>query len=80
MAWQLHPLTLLQYAPPPTLKDRSFLMLNWVVIFLILALVAGIFGFSGIAAGAAGFAKILFFIFLVLLVISFITGKRAPTS
>lgn len=51
-------------------------MINLIVLFLILALVAGVFGFGLLGATAIGFAKILFFVFLVLLLISFIFGRR----
>lgn len=47
-------------------------MLNWVVIFLVVALIAAVFGFGGIAAQAVGIAKIIFFIFIILFVISLI--------
>lgn len=49
-------------------------MLNYAVVFLIIALVAALFGFTGIAAGAVEIAKILFFIFLLLFVASLIVG------
>ena len=49
-------------------------MLNYAVIFLVVALVAAVFGFGGIAAGATEIAKILFFIFLVLFVVSLVAG------
>ena len=49
-------------------------MLNYAVVFLVIALVAGLFGFTGIAAGAVEIAKILFFIFIVLFVASLIFG------
>ncbi len=49
-------------------------MLNYTVIFLIIALAAGLFGFTGIAAGAVGIAKILFFIFIVLFLASLLFG------
>jgi len=49
-------------------------MLNYAVIFLVVALIAGLFGFTGIAAGAVEIAKILFFIFIVLFVASLIMG------
>jgi len=49
-------------------------MLNWALIFLIIALIAAAFGFGGIAAAATGIAKILFFIFLVLFLISLVVG------
>jgi uncharacterized membrane protein YtjA (UPF0391 family) len=58
------------------------MLLNWVVVFLILSLVAGGFGFFGLAAESAGIAKILFFIFLVLFVGSLVLGflKRKPRA
>jgi uncharacterized membrane protein YtjA (UPF0391 family) len=49
-------------------------MLNYAVVFLIIAIIAAVFGFGGIAAGAAEIAKILFFIFLVLFVVSLLFG------
>ncbi len=56
------------------LTNKSYFMLRWTVIFLVVAIVAAIFGFGGIASGAASIAKILFFIFLGLFVISVIAG------
>lgn len=47
-------------------------MLNYAVIFLIVALVAAVFGFGGIAAGAVEIAKLLFFIFAAMAIITFI--------
>jgi uncharacterized membrane protein YtjA (UPF0391 family) len=49
-------------------------MLNWALIFFIVAIIAAIFGFGGVAFAAAGIAKILFFLFLVLFVISLVAG------
>ena len=49
-------------------------MLNWALMFFVVALLAAIFGFSGIAVAAAGVAKILFYLFLVLFLISLIGG------
>ncbi|HEX5804308.1 MAG TPA: DUF1328 domain-containing protein [Azospira sp.] len=49
-------------------------MLNYAVIFLVIALLAALFGFTGIAAGAVEIARILFFVFLVLFAISLIVG------
>jgi uncharacterized membrane protein YtjA (UPF0391 family) len=46
------------------------IMLNWVLLFFVIAIVAAVLGFTTIAAQAAGIAKILFFIFLVLFVVS----------
>jgi uncharacterized membrane protein YtjA (UPF0391 family) len=55
-------------------------MLNWAVVFLVIALIAAIFGFGGIAATATGIAKVLFFVFLILFVVSLFMGRRAPLS
>jgi len=52
-------------------------MLNYAVIFLIIAILAAIFGFTGVYVAAAGIAKILFFIFLVLFLVSLVMGRRA---
>ncbi len=49
-------------------------MLNWALIFFIVALVAALFGFTGISIAAAGVAKILFFLFLVLFLVSLVAG------
>ncbi len=46
------------------------MLLSWVIIFLIIAVIAGFFGFSGVAQESAGIAKILFAIFLVLFLIA----------
>ncbi len=47
-------------------------MLQYSVIFLVIALVAALFGFGGIAAGAVEIAKILFFIFAVMAIVTFV--------
>jgi uncharacterized membrane protein YtjA (UPF0391 family) len=49
-------------------------MLQYAVVFLVIALIAALFGFGGIAASAVGIAKILFFIFIVLALASLIAG------
>lgn len=49
-------------------------MLNWALVFLVIALIAAAFGFGGIAVAATGIAKILFFIFLVLFLVSLLAG------
>lgn len=51
-------------------------MLNYAIVFFIIALVAALFGFTGIAAGAVEIAKILFFVFLILFVVSLVMGLR----
>lgn len=49
-------------------------MLNYAVVFFVIALIAALFGFGGIAMGAAGIAKALFFVFAILAVASFLFG------
>ncbi|MBV8271722.1 MAG: DUF1328 domain-containing protein [Cupriavidus sp.] len=49
-------------------------MLQYALVFFIVALIAAIFGFGGIAAGAVEIAKILFFIFLVVALVTFVMG------
>jgi uncharacterized membrane protein YtjA (UPF0391 family) len=49
-------------------------MLNWAIVFFIVALIAAAFGFLGIAAAAVGIARILFFIFLILFLASLVGG------
>ena len=47
-------------------------MLRWVVIFLLIAIVAGVFGFTGIAVAAVSIAKTIFFIALIFFFVSLI--------
>lgn len=49
-------------------------MLQYALLFFVIALIAAIFGFGGIAAGAVEIAKILFFIFLVVALVTFVLG------
>jgi len=49
-------------------------MLNYAIIFFIIAIIAAVLGFGGIAAGAAEIAKILFFVFLALFLVSLVVG------
>ena len=51
-------------------------MLNYALLFLVIALVAAVFGFGGVYAAAAGIAKVLFFLFLVLFLVSLVMGRR----
>lgn len=57
-------------------------MLNWIVTFFILAVVAAVFGFGGLAGTFANVAQFLAMIFIVLflasLIYSLITGRK-PT-
>jgi len=50
-------------------------MLNWAVIFFIVAIIAGLLGFTTIAGSAMQIAKILFFVFIILAVVVFISGR-----
>lgn len=56
-------------------------MLNWIVTFFVLAILAAIFGFGGLAADFAGIAKLLALVFVVLflasIIYSMLTGRRA---
>lgn len=57
-------------------------MLQWVITFFLLAIIAAIFGFGGLAGTFADIAKFLAVVFVVLfvasLLYSLITGRR-PT-
>jgi len=54
-------------------------MLNWAILFLIIALVAGVLGFGVVAGTAAWIAKVLFVVFLILFIVSLISGRRVTT-
>ncbi len=49
-------------------------MLNWALMFFVIALLAAIFGFTGIAVAAASIAKLLFYLFLILFLVSLVAG------
>ena len=55
-------------------------MLNYAILFLIIALIAGILGFGVIAGTAAMIARVLFLIFLVLFAASLLLGGRKPNA
>jgi uncharacterized membrane protein YtjA (UPF0391 family) len=57
------------------IDHRRNIMLQWALIFLIVAIIAGAFGLSGVAGAATQIAWILFIIGLVLAVIFFIRGR-----
>lgn len=70
-------------------KDKSLMykgvaMLDMVIVFLVLALIAGGLGFSGVEIISIEIARVLFFIFLILFVLSLIArvfgGKRPPIN
>ena len=55
-------------------------MLSYVILFFVLAVIAGILGFGGLAASFAGIAQFLAVLFVVLFLASLIyhlmTGRR----
>ena len=58
----------------------EFTMLNWVITFFILAVLAAIFGFGGLAGTFAEIAKFIAVVFIILfvasLIFSMVTGRR----
>jgi uncharacterized membrane protein YtjA (UPF0391 family) len=56
-------------------------MLNWIITFFILAVIAAFFGFGGLAGTFAGIAKFIAMIFVILfiggLVYNLLTGRNA---
>jgi uncharacterized membrane protein YtjA (UPF0391 family) len=61
------------------LAKGDFKMLNWALMFFIVAILAAILGFGGVAVAAAGVAKIIFYLFLVLFLVSLIMGLARRT-
>ena len=57
-------------------------MLNWVITFFLLAVIAAILGFGGLAGTFIGIAQFIAYIFIVLFAISLIyhmvSGRSAP--
>ncbi len=51
-------------------------MLNYAVIFLIIAILAGVLGFGVVAGTAAMVAKVCFVVFLILFVFSLLSGRK----
>ncbi len=56
-------------------------MLNYIITFFLLAVVAGFLGFGGLAADFAGIAQFLALVFVILFVASLfygmMTGRKA---
>lgn len=52
-------------------------MLNYAIIFLIIAILAGVLGFGVVAGTAAMVAKVCFVVFLVLFLFSLLGGRRS---
>jgi uncharacterized membrane protein YtjA (UPF0391 family) len=49
-------------------------MLQYAVVFFVIALIAAVLGFGGIAVGAASIARGLFFLFAILAIATFLFG------
>jgi uncharacterized membrane protein YtjA (UPF0391 family) len=49
-------------------------MLQWALVFFVIALIAAVFGFLGIATAAVSIAKVLSFVFLILFLVSLVGG------
>ena len=56
-------------------------MLNWIITFVLLAVIAAVFGFGGLAGTFASIAQFLAGLFVILfiasLIYSLISGRRA---
>jgi uncharacterized membrane protein YtjA (UPF0391 family) len=50
------------------------IVLQWSLLFFIVALMAALVGFGGLAATSAGIAKLFFFVFLMLSAASLIAS------
>ena len=49
-------------------------LLNWALLFLIVALISAVLGFGGVAGTAMAGAKILFWVAIILTLITFVAG------
>lgn len=61
-------------------REGEGTMLNWTILFLIIAVFIGIIGFSGLAGAASEMAKISFIVFLAFSAISYLLGRRPPVT
>jgi len=65
---------------PKEANIKEFKMLNWIITFFLLAIVAAVLGFGGLAGTFAEIAKFLAVLFVVIfvatLVYSMITGRQ----
>jgi uncharacterized membrane protein YtjA (UPF0391 family) len=55
-------------------------MLQWAIVFLVVALIAGALGLFQVEWLAVEFAWILFVVFLILFVVSLVFGRRPPPA
>jgi uncharacterized membrane protein YtjA (UPF0391 family) len=63
--------------PALSAGQRSFVMLKWALICLVISIVAGALGFRGVSSAAGTIAKVLFGIFLLLFIIILIMAITA---
>jgi uncharacterized membrane protein YtjA (UPF0391 family) len=49
-------------------------MVQYAIVFFVIAITAALLGFSGIAAGAAGIAKVLSIVFLIGAIVTLVMG------
>jgi uncharacterized membrane protein YtjA (UPF0391 family) len=49
-------------------------MLQYSLVFFIVAIIAAVFGFGGVAAGAVEIAKVLFYVFLLITAVTLLIG------
>lgn len=59
-------------------SPKGICMLQWAVVFFIIAIVSALFGFSGVASDTAYIGKILAVIGIVLALVSFVFHRRTP--
>jgi uncharacterized membrane protein YtjA (UPF0391 family) len=66
------------------ITHQEYVMLNWIITFFLLTIVAAVFGFGGLAGTFATIAQFLAILFLVLFVASLIYGiiteQRPPNA
>jgi uncharacterized membrane protein YtjA (UPF0391 family) len=55
-------------------------MLYYVIVFAVLALVAGVLGFAVLGGALAWIARALLLVFLVLFVLSLVFGRRRSAA
>jgi uncharacterized membrane protein YtjA (UPF0391 family) len=61
-------------APDERYEQRRQVMLQWAIVFFVIALIAAFLGFGGIAGTAVGVAKVLFIGFLMVAAVMLIMG------
>lgn len=55
-------------------EQKKDAMLQYSLVFFIVAVISAVFGFGGIAAGAVEIAKVLFVVFLLITAVTFLIG------